>query len=164
MYHASKKISISFIHVQWLRCQEFCHASVPLTLSLWNILSLSLWLNITPRPRAYSERKGWEKNGGKGREEEAPQLPFILSSCSLLLVCSCSLLPKRVQEESWTIKTEWGWKWSGREMEKKRGLGGGKGLVCRAERCAVHHLQTGRQGCLGSLFLPPYKSNLDGLR
>lgn len=33
--------------------------------------------------------------------------------------------------------------------------------MCRAERCAVHHLQTGRQGCLGSLFLPRYERSLD---
>ena len=41
-------------------------------------------------------------------------------------------------------------------------VGWGDGVpVCRAERCAVHHLQTGRQGCLGSLFLPRYERSLD---
>lgn len=52
-------------------------------------------------------------------------------------------------------------------MKKRDGNGGGRGdgvPVCRAERCAVHHLQTGRQGCLGSLFLPQYKRSLERLQ
>ena len=53
-------------------------------------------------------------------------------------------------------------------MEERDGGEGGvrcsRVPVCEAERCAVHHPQTGRQGRLGSLFLPRYKGSLDGLR
>lgn len=51
-----------------------------------------------------------------------------------------------------------------RWKRREGGVRGDRVPVCRAERCAVHHLQTGRQGCLGSLFLPRYKRSLDRLQ
>lgn len=52
-----------------------------------------------------------------------------------------------------------------KELELEERDGGDGVPVCRAERCAVHHLQTGRQGCLGSLFLPRYTyKSLDQLQ
>lgn len=129
-------------------------------------MSPSLWFNITAGPQGAQRERKVMKEGAKDWEAEPKQ--------------TCRPTKKRVQEESSGRQKRHGkrgdngeWmRWSrGIEMKEKggggrRGEGGGDRVpVCRAERCAaVHHLQTGRQGRLGSLFLPPYKRSLDRLQ
>lgn len=94
--------------------------------------------------------------------------PFILSSSN-----KHGLVQKRVQEESHQDRTgtqrgggrgETEGESDEEERLKWRRGQGERVPVSRAERCAVHHLQAGRQGCLGSLFLPGYERSVDGLQ
>lgn len=96
---------------------------VPLTLSLWNILSLSLWLNITARPRGKGENKGWKEEW----RDRAHELPLLRSSLN-----KHGLSPRTSAEQGnvskWKRHRErekkrgdWGWTWWRRELETRDG-------------------------------------------
>lgn len=143
---------------------------VPLMLSLRNALSLSLWLNIAARPRAARRERDRERvrrGGGKGGRRSASLHPFIIKQ-------TWPLTKKRVHEKSSTgeskraqrLRMNVMWRRDGNGGEGCWGVMGGRGqCTCEQSRkvCAVHHVQTGRQGCLESLFLPRYRRSPDRL-
>lgn len=153
-----RKMGASFIHVQWLRCQEFCHAS---RCSV-NLVPLKHSVSIS-FVKHYSQATGVRREEGMGKKEGKLEIKmlhkFLLSFHHSTNMASSSFTNKSARREQ---------HYQDRLRMKviRDGKVGGesRGPVCRAERCAAHHLQTGRQFCLGSLFLPQYERSLDRLQ
>lgn len=164
-------VGASFIHVQLSRCQEFCQAShcsvnvVPAKRSV-SISLVKHCCQATGGTERARQRKGW-RGGGKGGRRSASLHPFIIKQ-------TWPLTKKRVHEKSSTgeskraqrLRMNVMWRRDGNGGEGCWGVMGGRGqCTCEQSRkvCAVHHVQTGRQGCLESLFLPRYRRSPDRL-